>query len=48
LLAQGFTYLVPAAAAVPAPVVGQEPPPVVMMLEAYALEHIERLDKPNR
>jgi integrase len=46
LLAQGFTYLVPAMAAVPAPVVGHEPP--VVMFEAYALEYIERLDKPNR
>jgi len=44
LIAKGFAYLVPGAVVSPAPV--EEPPPVVTF-EAFALEYVERLVKPN-
>ncbi|WP_233624420.1 site-specific integrase [Actinoplanes sp. ATCC 53533] len=44
LIAKGFAYLVPGAVVSPAPV--EEPQPVVTF-EAFALEYLDRLVKPN-
>src|SRR3954447_5790471 len=41
LIAKGFAYLVPGAVVKPAPLVREEPLPVVTF-EAFALEYIER------
>jgi hypothetical protein len=46
LIAQGFAYLVPGAAAAPVASVTEEPSPVVTF-ETSALEYVERLVKPN-
>jgi hypothetical protein len=46
LIAKGFAYLVPGAVVTPAPPVLEEPLPVVTF-EAFALEYVERLVKPN-
>ena len=46
LIAEGFTYLVPGGTAMP-PAPAEEPAPAVVTFEAFALEYVERLVKPN-
>jgi hypothetical protein len=49
LTEQGFTYLVPAGAMTPVtPQAAQEEPEPVVTFEAFALDFVDRLTKPNR